>query len=189
METKETQYLKLFKDVCAKINSSLDIAEVLESVAESTVKTMQVKGCAIFLLDRQEKMLRLSASYGLSDSFLNKGPVDAEKSIVDSLRGKRILVADATRDARVQFPEENRKEGIVGILSVPIPTREKIIGVLRVYTGASREFTDVEYQFIDGLAEIGGIGIENARMYQHLKIDYERLMGDVHQWFDYGRPH
>lgn len=187
MEAKETQYLKLFKEVCTQINSSLDIGEVLKTIAENMVKTMKVKGCSIYLLDREKKKLRLSASFGLSEAFLNKGPVDAEKSIVESLRGARVLVADATRDARVQYPEQNRKEGIVSILSVPISTREKVIGVLRIYTGEIRSFTDVEHQFIEGIAEIGGIGIENARMYQHLKSDYERLMSDVHQWFDYGR--
>lgn len=189
METKETGYLKLFKDVAAKINSSLDIADVLASMAEGAVKTMKVKGCAIFLLDWKEKTLRLSAASGLSDAFLNKGPVDAEKSIVETLRGRRVLVTEAARDDRVQYPEAVRKEGIASILSVPISTRQKIIGVLRIYAAEAREFTDVEYQFIEGLAEIGGLGIENARLYQHLKSDYERLMNDVHQWFDYGRVH
>lgn len=189
METKETAYLKLFKDVAAKINSSLDIADVLASMAEGTVKTMKVKGCAIFLLDWKEKTLRLSASAGLSEAFLNKGPVDAEKSIKETLRGRRVLVRDAANDDRVQYPDALRKEGVASILSVPISTRQKIIGVLRVYAAEPRDFSEMEYQFIEGLAEIGGIGIENARMYQHLKSDYERLMNDVHQWFDYGRAH
>jgi len=33
----------------------------------------------------------------------------------------------------------------------------------------------------------GSIGIENARMYIILKADHEKLIYDVHQWFDYGR--
>ena len=42
-------------------------------------------------------------------------------------------------------------------------------------------------EVISGLSEIGSIGIENARMYDHLKTDYDRLIADVHHWFDFGR--
>jgi hypothetical protein len=33
---------------------------------------------------------------------------------------------------------------------------------------------------------MGGIAIDNARMHDHLKADHERLIVDVHQWFELG---
>ena len=50
MPVQEMQYLKLFKDVCKKVNSSLYIGDVLKAITENTVKTLNVKGCTIFLL-------------------------------------------------------------------------------------------------------------------------------------------
>jgi hypothetical protein len=47
-------------------------------------------------------------------------------------------------------------------------------------------FSELENEFISGLAEIGSIGIENARMYSHIKADHEKLIFDIHQWFDFG---
>ena len=187
MSVQEIQFLKLFKDVCKKMNSSLDIETVLNSIAENTVKIMSVKGCTIFLLDQLEKKLKISASNGLSEAYLNKGPVDSEKSILETLSGKWVLVPDARTDHRIQYPAAAKKEGIVTILSVPMSVKEKIIGVLRIYTSEPREFIDIEKAFISGLSEIGSIGIENARMYTILKADHEKLINDVHQWFDYGR--
>jgi len=186
MPVQEIQFLKLFKDVCKKINSSLDIKEVLNSITENTVKTLNVKGCTIFLLDQIEKKLKISSSNGLSEAYMNKGPVDSEKSIVETLSGKWVLIPDATNDYRIQYPIEAKKEGIITILSVPMFVKEKIIGVLRIYTSELREFSDVEKEFISGLAEIGSIGIENARMYTILKTDHEKLIYDVNKWFDYG---
>jgi len=186
MPIQEIRFLKLFKDVCKTINSSLNIKEVLNSITENTVKTMNVKGCTIFLLDKVEKRLKISSSDGLSEAYLNKGPVDSEKSIVETLSGKWVLVPDATNDYRIQYPREAKKEGIITILSVPMSVKEKIIGVLRIYTSEPRIFTDVEKEFISGLSEIGSIGIENARMYTILKADHETLIHDVHKWFDYG---
>ena len=69
---------------------------------------------------------------------------------------------------------------------LPMSLKEKIIGVLRIYTSEPREFSDAEKEFISGLAEIGSIGIENASMYTILKTDHEKLIHDVHKWFDYG---
>ena len=184
---KEIEYLKLFKEVCKKINSSLDFSEVLNSIAKNTVEMLNVKGCTIYLLDEKQKTLRVSSSYGLSRAYINKGPIDAETSIVESLSGKTVLVLDAQNDDRIQYPIDARKEGVASILSVPMSVKEKIIGVLRIYTSEPREFSEIENEFISGLAEIGSIGIENARMHDHLKNDHDKLISDVQQWFDYGR--
>jgi GAF domain-containing protein len=48
--------------------------------------------------------------------------------------------------------------------------------VLRIYTPHPRKFSDNESEFIAGLAEMGGIAIDNARMYHHLKNDHENLI-------------
>ena len=173
MSAQEIQYLTLFKDLCKKINSSLEIGEVLKSISKTTVKILAVKGCTIYLLDEVNKKLKISSSDGLSDTYINKGAVDSDKSIVETLSGKWVLVPDATNDHRIQYPEDAKKEGIASILSVPMSVKDKIIGVLRIYTSEQREFSDIETEFITGLAEIGSIGIENARMYSLLKSDHK----------------
>lgn len=183
----ESEYFQLFRSVCKAISSSLDIKEVLKLITEHVVTTLDVKACTIFLLDREKNRLEISASFGLSDAYLKKGPVDSEKSIITSLSGESVLVRDATKDSRIQYPEEAKIEGIASILSVPMPVKGKVIGVLRIYTSQPREFSDIENEFVSGLAEMGGIAIENARMYQHLKADHNKLIDEVHQWFEYGR--
>ena len=186
MEIKESQYFNLFRDVTKVINSSLNFAEVLDSIAENYVKTLNVKGCAIFLLSREWKILKVRSSYGLSETYLNKGVVDAEKSMVESLEGKPVLVSDVIKDPRVQYPTEAKKEGIASILSVPITVMGKIIGGLRIYNSTPHKYSDDEIEFISGLAEMGGIAIDNARMYDHLKADHEKLINETHQWFEFG---
>jgi signal transduction protein with GAF and PtsI domain len=186
MPVQEIRLLKLFKDICKKINSSLDIKEVLNSITENTVKILSVKGCTIFLLDQIEKKLKISSSNGLSEEYLNKGPVDSEKSIVETLSGKWVFIPDATNDYRIQYPTEAKKEGITTILSVPMTLKETIIGVLRIYTSEPREFSNAEKEFVSGLAEIGSIGIENASMYKILKTDHDKLIHDGHKWIEYG---
>jgi signal transduction protein with GAF and PtsI domain len=181
------QYFRSFRDVSALISKSLDLKEVLDSITKNLARSLITKGCAIFLLSKVENRLKLLSSYGLSDAYLNKGPVDAEKSIAECLDGKPVLVPDATTDPRTQYGAEAEKEGIASIFSVPISAKGLIIGVLRIYTAKPHEFTENETEFIFGITEMGGIAIENANMYNHLKGEYEKLISDAHQWFEFGR--
>jgi GAF domain-containing protein len=186
MPNQELAYLKLFKEISKKINSSLDMGEILRSITENIVKTLGAKGCAIFLLDKSKNRLLYSSSYGLSEDYVNKGQIDSEKSIVETLQGKWVLISDAQTDQNIQYRDEAKKEGILSILSGPMSVKGIVIGVIRIYASKPLDLSDVEKEFITGLAEIGSIGIENARLYRHIKADHEKLINDVHQWFDFG---
>ena len=187
MEAKDIEYFKLFRDVCKSINSSLNLKEVFVLITENVIKVLNVKACTIFLLDRASKRLEVSTFSGLSDAYIKKGPVDADKSIAESLEGKAVLVYDAPSDSRTQYPKEAKREGIASILSVPITVKGTIIGVLRIYTSQPRNFSDDEIEFVSGLADMGGIAIDNARMHDYLKKDHENLINEVHRWFEYGQ--
>jgi signal transduction protein with GAF and PtsI domain len=187
MEDKEKTYFKLFRDICKVINSSLNLAEVLNLITDNVVSALDVKACSVFLWDRSKNILEVSATHGLSESYLKKGPIVADKSISETLEGKSVFILDTNTDKRIQYPDEANKEGIASILSIPISVKEQIIGVLRIYTAEQRDFDEDEIQFIFGLADMGGIAIDNARMYDHLKADHEKLIAEVHHWFEFGK--
>ncbi len=88
MQNKELKYFQLFRDVCKVINSSLDLKEVLMLITENIVKLLNVKACTIFLLDKTRNKLYVSASHGLSAAYLRKGPLDADKSIAETVGGQ-----------------------------------------------------------------------------------------------------
>lgn len=184
MESSEMLYLKLFREVCSKINQSLELNKILTLVTENATKMLSAKGCAIYLVDKAENRLKVSSYYGLSDAYINKGPVEADKSIIACMNGEAVFVP--VDDARVQYPDAARKEGIASILSIPLMVKSNIIGVLRLYTEESWILEEIEMEFASGLADISAIAIENARMFSHLESDYQNLINDVHMWFDYG---
>lgn len=183
---ENARHFKEFRNVCSVINSSLDAKEILNAIVKGAVSSLTVKACAIFLLNRAENKLEVGASYGLSEAYINKGPLDAEESMKASLSGKTVLVYDVTKDPRVQYPKQAQGEGIASILSVPITVKGNVIGVLRIYTSKPYKFFENEMEFISGLAEMGGIAIDNARMYDQLKADHEKLINETHEWFAFG---
>jgi GAF domain-containing protein len=63
----------------------------------------------------------------------------------------------------------------------------RIIGVLRLYTSQPRNSSQEEIGFFEALAEMGALAIENARMYEQLRKDYENLMSDILMFVGYRR--
>lgn len=160
------------------ISSSLELDAVLQSVVISITEAMQVKACVLRLLDPRTGHLRLSAVHGLSSSYLAKGPVDVEHSLIDSeaLRGKTVVIPDVSVDTRFQYKEEARREGIVSVLCVPLEVHGKAIGVMRVYTTEPCTFHDEDIQFLSVLASLAALAIENASLYHNLKSSYDGVM-------------
>ena len=141
---------------------------------------------SILLVDEEKGTLELVASYGLSETYLNRGPLSAERSVTESLEGKPVVIKEVASDPRVRFKEQKQEEGIVSILSVPIKSRDKVIGVLRLYTGAPRDFTEDEVMLVTALAYQGGLAIQNASMYLTLQDDMKHLKEDIwshRSWF------
>jgi GAF domain-containing protein len=183
------QQMQTLYDIAKMVSSSLNLQEVLDLIVQSAAKIMKVKASNIRLLDEERKRLELRAAYGLSRQYLEKGPVEADRSIAETLKGKPVTVFDVTKDPRVQYPEAAKREGICSILSVPLAVKDVVIGVLRVYTSIPHRFTQNEIEFLSALADQGAIAIENARLYEHVKKDYEDLTKDVWKWYDWGaRP-
>ena len=176
MKPEEKGYFDSFLEVVKAVNSTLDRQEVLDLLVSNVTQVMDLKASAIRLLDEKQRILELVASHGLSEKYLNKGPVDTDKSIADAMEGKTISVYNVTEDPRAQYPKEAKDEGIVSIISVPLRIKGGVIGVMRLYTPEPREFSKEEINSAEALAEMGAIAIENARMYQKTKRDYETLM-------------
>ena len=112
MQNTEMQYFRLFRDVCKVINSSLNVGDVLQLIAKNLVKALDVRACAVFLLDREKNTLEVRTTYGLSKNYLKKGPLSADESIGATLKEESVLIYDVANDPRVQYPEEAKREGV-----------------------------------------------------------------------------
>jgi signal transduction protein with GAF and PtsI domain len=176
MNPEEKGYFDSFLEVVKAVNSTLDRQEVLDLLVSNATEVMNLKASAIRLLDEKQRTLELEASHGLSEKYLHKGPVDADRSIADAMEGKTISVYNVTEDPRAQYPKEAQEEGIASIISVPLRIKGGVIGVMRLYTPEPREFSEEEINSAEALAEVGAIAIENAKMYEKIKRDYETLM-------------
>ncbi len=186
MTSKEKDYFHGLYDVAKAINSTLDFSQVLETIVKEVVESMGLKASSLRLLDRRGKRLLMGAAYGLSEDYIRKGAVEVNKSGIDKevLAGKTVSIFDARTDPRFQYPEQAKKEGIRSVLVVPLMVEDRAIGVMRAYAAENREFSEDEVEFLNAVANLSAIAIENARLHQALKTEYEALATYERRMFD-----
>jgi GAF domain-containing protein len=110
----------------------------------------------------------LRAAFGLSDTYLHRGPLDDEMTTYFILQGEPVVIPDATNDIHTLYHQDAAKEGVGSILAVPIVIRGETIGMLRLLTAEERFFSDSDINFAMAVAEQGGVAIQNA-------IDYQKM--------------
>jgi signal transduction protein with GAF and PtsI domain len=125
---------------------------------------MNAKGCALRLLDEKREILELSASYGLSEKYLSKGPVELARAPLDAdvIHGEVVDIADVSKEKRILYPEESAREGIRSMSCVPVRVKDRIIGVLRVYRSEPHKSTPEEISMALTLAAREAISSRNS---------------------------
>lgn len=161
---RETIYLKALQEISKAISSAMTLQDVLDLIVRRIAEAMQVDAATIRLLVPEKKRLDLVASYGLSERYLNKGPVDAEKSVAEALKGIPVSIYDVPTDPRIVYKEEASEEGIRSMLVVPMSFRNEVIGVIRILSKKHRTFRQEEIDFATALSEQAAITIEYAKI-------------------------
>ncbi len=174
--SREKEYLRVFEEITKTVNSTLHVNEALDMAVRKIPEVMGLKAATIRLLDHTGKKLKLAASFGLSQKYLNRGPVDTEENIIEALNEKPVAIYDVTTDKRIIYQKEAAEEGIKSMLTLPVLARGKILGILRLLTDKPKNFSQQEIDFAASLAEQCGTAIENATMYEKIKNDYDNIM-------------
>ncbi|MGQ9584144.1 MAG: GAF domain-containing protein [Anaerolineae bacterium] len=194
METSHaaSSWNNLFYRIAHAINASLKLEDTLEAILTVVRENLTVRAALIRLLDADARELNLVASVGLSEAYLEKGRVLLSESGIDRqvLEGQPTWVADVTCAPGFQYPEQARREGLCGMLAVPLQVRGRSIGVLRVYCEGTRAFSKEETLLLQAVADLGAVAIEKAQLHQGLfriaealssTLDLEAMLSNVLQ--------
>jgi len=170
--------LKEFKAISRAISTYNDLNLLINHIAEGTSRTFKAKGCCIMLLDEREKQLFTVSSYGISEEYLEKGPLFVDDKHGAFAKNKPVFLKDIRTDPRVQYPEEAAKEGIVSMLSIPITIRDEPIGLIRLYHSESKEFHEEDIDTLGVMSSQLGVVIENnglMNFVERIKLSMENL--------------
>src|SRR5207237_123857 len=78
-------------------------------------------------------------------------------------------------DARNALAERDREAGMVTYLGLPIRSRDRVLGVLSFNTTTPRRYSPAELEYLGSFADLAGIALENARLYD----EAQRALADL----------
>lgn len=161
-------------EVAHSISSTLRLRQVLELIAKHALSVIEARGCSIRLYRPDTGQLELVAMEGLSDSYWGKGPVRLEDSPVDqrALAGEVVVIEDVSRAGLFQYPAAAREAGIGAVLTVPLRSKDEVLGVMRVYASRPGRFPAREIDLVTTFATQAAVAIENAELYEDIRRNY-----------------
>lgn len=163
--------------VSRTINSTLNLDEALRAVTREACRLMRARMCSLMMLDESREWLNLRASYGAGKTYLNKPRLSVEESLLGVVvrRRKPLQVENVQTSSRYQNIEVAQREGLVSLLSVPLLFAGQATGTLNIYTDRPYHFSNEEIRILSALAELSGIAIERARLYERT-VDVEEQL-------------
>jgi signal transduction histidine kinase len=166
-----SEKLQALNESARTVNSTLELSQVLDHLVTNTAQVMRVRACSIRLLDKSGKQLEPAAAYGLSQEYLDKGPILLEQSPLDRevLSGKVTNIPDVRQSSLLQYPDWAVQEGIFSMVSAPLIGKSGPLGILRAYADGRDRFTPDDEAFLTAIAAQGSIAIENALAYQTIE--------------------
>ena len=155
------------------------VDNIIQALVESTIKGTEAKGCSLLILNSGNNELVHRISYGLSEDYPYMGRILEKEALEQVLKGNPMLVWDVATDPRVRHKEEAQREGISSIVFLPVRDLHKVRGLMRLYFSEKRKFDREELDFLDTIAELGGIILEEAEEHEKLARDAEDARRDL----------
>ena len=170
---EKVQQLEALQRVSASLVSSLDLSEVLAQMARQAALITNTDMSGIFQLDDATNRLSLVASYNLSETYADIAVPVGEGAIGLAVAERiPIVIFDAQEDPRLQAPSVARwviEEGYRSMFSVPLISRDRVLGGVSVYTRQRREFSLDQIHMLCTFANDAAIAIDNARLYEQTR--------------------
>lgn len=162
------------------VNSSLELHSVLNLVADSVLRLLQVDKFALMLYDTNEGVLRTKVSRGVDPVYFDRLRPARGQGIpgwVFEFQSP-VYVLDVAADARNAAAPLD-KEGVVSVACVPLQVGMESMGVMLAMSSRRRLFTIAEMELLYTIANQAAVAIDNALRYEEERKKSE----DLRQYF------
>ncbi|MFB3070634.1 MAG: GAF domain-containing protein, partial [Nitrospirales bacterium] len=139
---RQALQLDTLSQVSETVSSNRLIDDVLELIVTMTAEMMKSKICSLMLVDEPSGELRIAATQSLSEAYRRKPSLKIGQSVSGrAVKEQRpIYVPEVTKEEDFHYRELAKQEGLCSLLSVPMMSKDQVIGVLNVYTSTVHSF-------------------------------------------------
>lgn len=162
--------------VSAAVSGLWDLDAILEVALENVLSIMNGSIGGILLLDEETKTLSYRVQRGLSEDYVKKMHLKLGEGVAGRVvqSGKAVMVEDITKEPVVAYPDLVRTEGLRAFISVPLRSKEFVLGAVNVASHTPRRFSKDDLHLLHSIGDQVGVAIEQAKLNERLAKGRER---------------
>lgn len=161
------------------LTAELDLPDVLRIILQSAVELVSGQAGIIALADPDTERLRVAAAYGIPAHLL-----DHFAPLVRDLpqKGEQTVVPEMMR--RLQQIAQKADLGLKQMIRLPMTSGDDVVGLIYVFLSGNYYFVDDAAALLRSFAEQAAIAVKNARLYQQVNKEKQRLDAIIEQSAD-----
>jgi PAS domain S-box-containing protein len=165
---RRTRELELLNRASQALSSTLDLDQVLVTVLEEVRHLLGVVATSVWLIDPETNDLICRQATGPQNEIVRGWRLAPGEGLAGwvARSGESLIVPDIKADER-HSKQVDQETGLTlrSVLSVPLRSKQKVIGVLQVVDAEIGRFDATDLGLLEPLAAEAAIAIENARLY------------------------
>ena len=163
--------LILLKEIGESASTGEDLERFFSKILDSIRDSAEVEIASLMLLE-DDGLLHIRAARGLPAKVVQEARVASGEGIAGHVlaTGETVLIEDINRDKRFAPSAGGERYRTQSLLSVPIRSRDHVIGVLNVNNKRSGEtFTAADEHLLTTIAHQAALAIENFQLVSSLR--------------------
>lgn len=174
---KQANTLTLLNEISRDLTSILNLDQLLKRIGDLVLKVIDYQMFSVLLVDDTRQKLVHRFSLRFKESIQLKHDIPIGRGLVGAAAQNKevVLAPDVSKDQRyIKLNAETRSE-----LCIPLIYKDEVIGVLDLEHTRRGYFNDDHVRTMGTLAAQIAIAIENARLYERLAREEQRLERDL----------
>jgi len=163
--------------VSSAISGLLDLDAILRIGLDNVLNIMNGTVGGIMLLDEPSQTLSYKIYHGLSDKYAEEMRLKITDGIAGKVAqsGRAVLLEDISSEPDAARIDLISSEGLKAFLSVPLRSKDNVLGVMNVASHVPHRFTKEDVHLLHSIGDQLGTAIEQARLHDRLRKARERL--------------
>jgi signal transduction protein with GAF and PtsI domain len=169
---EKTREVDVLHRISESISNTLDLEAVLKHIVDVVVEVTRADACLLYLLSDRHDELILRASKNPHPKLIGRITIGLGEGITGWVARERtrvVIPSNASEDPRFKFFNSLPEDRYQAFVSVPIMTKQEVVGVINVQHKRPRRYRADELALLSTIATQVGGAIENARLYDQMK--------------------
>ncbi|MCL4535332.1 MAG: histidine kinase, partial [Bacteroidetes bacterium] len=177
---RRNEALSALNSVAVAISQSLKLEDVLATAIAKVLDVTGGKGGCVFLTDPDRKECKITSSTGPLSAFNCRDSLYSNSTCAcnQALQSGRTMVVIQADQCSVLSDARAAGEDIGGFVSVPLKSKERVMGIMNIAYSDQEHITPTELAILDAVGYHMGLAIDNAILYEEAR-EKEELRGQL----------